>query len=121
MLKCAKNECIVRIIFACLSKLSYYIFGDTLITMTFLHQIPTVFSIFCFIIHDFLTFCQANAEKMCKTHEVHLAELQAKIDEQSRSMSELSSTKSKMMNENDDVHSQLEDAESQLGQLSKVC
>lgn len=79
------------------------------------------YSFFNLLFHDFLTFCQANAEKMCKTHEVHLAELQAKIDEQSRSMSELSSTKSKMMNENDDLHSQLEDAESQLGQLSKVC
>ena len=62
-----------------------------------------------------------NAEKLAKGHEVHLADLQMKLDEQQRSILELNSSRSKMMNDADDLTGQLEEAESQLAQLSKVC
>jgi len=49
-----------------------------------------------------------------------LAELQSKLDEQQRSILDLNSSKSKMMTDADEITSQLEDAESQVAQLSKV-
>lgn len=63
---------------------------------------------------------QANAEKMNKQHEVHLAELQSKLEDQQRSIIELNNSKSRLNAESDDVARQLEEAESQVAQLSKV-
>lgn len=63
---------------------------------------------------------QANAEKMAKGQEAQLAEFQMKLDEQQRSIFDLNNNKSKMLTETDDLTTQLEDAESQIAQLSKV-
>lgn len=57
---------------------------------------------------------------MNKQHELQLAELQSKLDEQQRSILELNNSKSRLTTESDDVARQLEEAESQLAQLSKV-
>lgn len=73
------------------------------------------------LIHTARRLLQANAEKMGKQHEMHLAELQSKLDEQQRSILELNNNKSRMFTESEDLARQLEDAESQIGQLSKVC
>lgn len=57
---------------------------------------------------------------MAKGQESHLAELQMKLDEQQRSILELNSSKSKIVNDADDLGRHLEEAESQIAQLSKV-
>ena len=48
-----------------------------------------------------------------------MAELNAKIDESNRTISDLQGTKSRMQHENTDVVRQLEEAESRISQLNK--
>ena len=48
-----------------------------------------------------------------------MAELNAKIDESSRTISDLQSQKTKMQHESSDVNRQLEEAESRISQLNK--
>ncbi len=62
---------------------------------------------------------QANAEKLVKTLEQQLGDLQSKLDETSSSVNDLGGVKSRMSAENADLLRQLEEAESQINQLNR--
>ncbi len=62
---------------------------------------------------------QMNSEKLVKTLEQQLGDLQAKLDESGGSLSDMESLKAKMNAENSDLLHQLEEAESQINQLNR--
>lgn len=52
--------------------------------------------------------------------EGQLSEMQARFEEAQRSIHEMTSARSRMSTESEEISRQLEEAESQVGQLSKV-
>lgn len=56
---------------------------------------------------------------MAKSLESQLGEMNAKLDESSRASQDMGSTKNRLQQENADLTRQLEEAESQVNQLSK--
>ena len=62
---------------------------------------------------------QGMSEKMSKQVEMQMAELNDKIDQSSRTIVELNSTKSRLQMESTELTRQLEDAESRVSQLNK--
>ena len=64
-------------------------------------------------------YSQIQAEKMSKSLESQLQEMNSKLDESTRTAHDLTSTRERLAHENADVGRQLEDAESQLNQLNK--
>jgi chromosome segregation ATPase len=67
-----------------------------------------------------VTKSKGAAEKLAKQLESQLSDANAKLDESSRNINELSSAKSKNQTEAADLGRQLEEAESQLSQLTKA-
>jgi myosin heavy chain 6/7 len=61
-----------------------------------------------------------EAEKVVKSLEIQLAEIQTKADEQSRLLNDFSALKARLQNEHGDLEHQLEDAESQLNSLHRL-
>ena len=59
------------------------------------------------------------SEKMSKQVEMQMSELNDKIDQSSRTIVELNSTKSRLQMESTELTRHLEDAESKLSQLNK--
>uniref|UniRef100_A0A0N5B084 Myosin motor domain-containing protein n=1 Tax=Syphacia muris TaxID=451379 RepID=A0A0N5B084_9BILA len=59
-------------------------------------------------------------EKQAKMSEMQLAELQAKSDEQTRLLNEMTAIKTRLTNENSDLARQLEDMESQMNSLHRL-
>lgn len=57
---------------------------------------------------------------MNKQLNQHINELQAKLDESNRTLNDFDAAKKKLAVENADLLRQLEEAESQIGQLSKL-
>ena len=62
---------------------------------------------------------QLNSDKLTHQLEAQLSETNGKLDEHSRSISELNSVRSRMTNENVELTRQLEESESNAGQMSK--
>lgn len=65
-------------------------------------------------------FHQVAAEKMNKQLQQQMTEVQAKLDEANRTISDFDAAKKKLAVENAEVLRQLEEAENQIGQLSKL-
>lgn len=65
-------------------------------------------------------YIQAAAEKTAKQLQQQLSELHSKCDETNRTLSDFDAAKKKLAAENGDVLRQLEEAESTIGQLSKI-
>lgn len=63
---------------------------------------------------------QAAAEKTAKQIQQQIAEVHARLDESNRTLSDFDATKKKLAAENSDLCRQLEEGESQIGQLSKL-
>ncbi len=63
---------------------------------------------------------QAAADKLAKSLEGQLSELNDKADSSSRSMNDLNSEKSRLQNANNDLQRQLEEAQDQINQLGKA-
>lgn len=63
---------------------------------------------------------QAAAEKTAKQIQQQIAETTGKLDEMNRTLNDFDSTKKKLSAENNDLQRQIEEAESQIGQLSKL-
>jgi chromosome segregation ATPase len=63
---------------------------------------------------------QASAEKVAKQLQHQLNEVQGKLDETNRTLNDFDSAKKKLSIENSDLLRQLEEAESQVSQLSKL-
>jgi SMC interacting uncharacterized protein involved in chromosome segregation len=63
---------------------------------------------------------QAAAEKVAKQLQHQLNEVQGKLDETNRTLNDFDSAKKKLSIENSDLLRQLEEAESQVSQLSKL-
>ena len=59
------------------------------------------------------------SEKMSKQVEAQMSELNARIDEQNRTIQDLQNGKARAQQENSDLNRQLEDAESRISQLNK--
>lgn len=59
-------------------------------------------------------------EKMNRQLQQELTEARAKLDEANRTLSDFDAAKRKLAVENSDLLRQLEEAETQLGQLSKL-
>ena len=62
---------------------------------------------------------QVSAEKLAKTLEQQLGELNSKLEESASSVNDLGGLKAKMQAENAELLRQLEEAESQLNQLNR--
>ncbi|NEU34441.1 hypothetical protein GN156_27710, partial [bacterium LRH843] len=69
---------------------------------------------------DHLTNDKAAAEKMGKQLQHNLQEVQGKLDETNRTLNDFDAAKKKLSIENSDLLRQLEEAESQVSQLSKI-
>ena len=65
-------------------------------------------------------FPQAAAEKVAKQLQHNLNEVQGKLDETNRTLNDFDAAKKKLSIENSDLLRQLEEAESQVSQLSKL-
>lgn len=65
-------------------------------------------------------FLQAAADKVIKQLQHENTEVHAKLDEANRTLNDFDGAKKKLAAENYDLLRQLEEAESQLGQLSKL-
>lgn len=65
-------------------------------------------------------FFQAAAEKTIKSAQGVLTELNSRLDEGSRSLNDADAAKKKLTVENSDLLRQLEEAENQINQLSKI-
>lgn len=65
-------------------------------------------------------FDQAATEKVAKQLQQQLNEVQSKLDETNRTLNDFDSAKKKLSIENSDLLRQLEEAESQVSQLSKI-
>lgn len=65
-------------------------------------------------------FDQAATEKVAKQLQQQLNEVQGKLDETNRTLNDFDSAKKKLSIENSDLLRQLEEAESQVSQLSKI-
>lgn len=65
-------------------------------------------------------FFQAAAEKIIKSAQGVLTELNSRLDEGSRSLNDADAAKKKLTVENSDLLRQLEEAENQINQLSKI-
>lgn len=63
---------------------------------------------------------KGNVEKIAKTYELQVAELQSKCDEQSRQLADMTSVKGRLHSENADIMKQLEDAESNINAVQRV-
>jgi chromosome segregation ATPase len=63
---------------------------------------------------------QAAAEKVAKQLQHQLNEVQGKLDETNRTLNDFDAAKKKLSIENSDLLRQLEEAESQVSQLSKL-
>lgn len=63
---------------------------------------------------------QASQEKIVKQLQHQLNEVQSKADEANRTLNDLDAAKKKLSIENSDLLRQLEEAESQVSQLSKI-
>lgn len=63
---------------------------------------------------------QAAAEKTAKQIQQQIAETTAKLDEMNRTLNDFDSTKKRLSAENNDLQRQIEEAENQIGQLSKL-
>lgn len=63
---------------------------------------------------------QAAAEKTAKQIQQQISESTAKLDELNRTLNDFDSTKKKYLAENNDLQRQIEEAENQIGQLSKL-
>lgn len=63
---------------------------------------------------------QAAAEKTVKQIQQHIAETTAKLDEMNRTLNDFDSAKKKLAADNNDLQRQIEEAESQISQLSKM-
>jgi len=63
---------------------------------------------------------QGNAEKLTKQLEAQLAELNAKLEQSAREIVELNSVKARTQAENAEHVRQIEEAESQVNQLTKL-
>ena len=68
----------------------------------------------------FLFQIQINADKAAHQLEAQLSESNARLDEAQRQIAELSSQKSRMVQENSDLQRQLEEAESGGSALTKL-
>ena len=69
--------------------------------------------------HCAMYVLQIQAEKMSKSLESQIQEMNSKLDDSARNTQDLASTKNRMQQENADIGRQLEEAESQLNQLQK--
>lgn len=67
-----------------------------------------------------LALHQAGAEKMNKQLQHQMNEIQSKLDEANRTLNDFDATKKKLAVENADLLRQVEEAESQISQLSKL-
>lgn len=67
-----------------------------------------------------ILFDQAATEKVAKQLQQQLNEVQSKLDETNRTLNDFDSAKKKLSIENSDLLRQLEEAESQVSQLSKI-
>lgn len=63
---------------------------------------------------------QANAEKTVKQLQMIVNEYQNKMDEANRTLNDMDAAKKKLSAENTDLLRQVEEAESQISQLSKI-
>lgn len=64
--------------------------------------------------------CQAEVERTNKQLQNQVHEVQVRLDEALRSLSDFDGTKKKLAVENADLLRQLEEAEAQLGSLNKL-
>jgi len=67
-----------------------------------------------------ITGVQGNAEKLTKQLEAQLAELNAKLEQSAREIVELNSVKARTQAENAEHVRQIEEAESQLNELTRL-
>ena len=65
-------------------------------------------------------YSQAAGEKTIKQQQQELNECANKLDEANRTLSDFDAAKKKLAMENSDLLRQLEEAEAQLGQMSKI-
>lgn len=72
------------------------------------------------ILMHWLIALQAAAEKTIKQQNQQINEIQSKLDEANRTINDFDATKKKLAVENADLLRQLEEAENQNAQLSKI-
>ena len=63
---------------------------------------------------------KANTDKQNKQLEMQLSEMTSKLDETNRTLGDFDAAKKKLAAENAELSRQLEDAESQVAQLTKL-
>lgn len=66
-----------------------------------------------------MLFKQGMSEKMSKQVQAQIDELNAKLEESARTISDLQNQKARLGNENNDLTRQLEEAESRVNQLNR--
>lgn len=80
----------------------------------------TLCLLLCALYKPNILFDQAATEKVAKQLQQQLNEVQSKLDETNRTLNDFDSAKKKLSIENSDLLRQLEEAESQVSQLSKI-
>lgn len=68
----------------------------------------------------FVAYFQQSAEKLCKQLESQLSEVNSKLDDTQRNITEMGSQKGRAQSENAELSRQLEEAESQVNALTKA-
>ncbi|CAD6189770.1 unnamed protein product [Caenorhabditis auriculariae] len=66
------------------------------------------------------TKARVEQERLAKQYEIQVAELQQKVDEQSRQIADYSSTKVRLANDNNDLVRQVEELEIQLATINRA-
>ena len=66
------------------------------------------------------TKARAEQERLTKTYEIQLAELQQKVDDQTRQINEYSTSKGRLLNDNGDLARTVEELEQQLNNLTRA-